>query len=53
MYNPPNAVPLFLERIDGPSGSSDVNWVHTKAMYRFSPDSMKVGVGNEMECLGV
>jgi hypothetical protein len=33
VYNPPNAVPLILERTEYPS--ADATWVHTKAMYRF------------------
>jgi hypothetical protein len=33
VYNPPNAVPLILERTDYPS--ADATWVHTKAMYRW------------------
>lgn len=32
VYNPPNAVPLILERTQHPT--DDTTWVHTKAMYR-------------------
>lgn len=43
VYNPPNAAPLILERIpdDGaarPGGP--VSWIHTKALYKLSPESM-------------
>ena len=45
VYNPPNAVPLVLERVVPdeslrPGGQSA--WIHTKALYRLSDDSMKV-----------
>ena len=48
VYNPPNAVPLILERTDYPS--ADATWVHTKAMYRLSDDSRRVlrGVTQDM-----
>lgn len=43
VYNPPNAAPLILERIpdDGaarPGGP--VSWIHTKALYKLSAESM-------------
>lgn len=45
VFNPPNAVPLVLERvaddeISRPGGP--LAWIHTKALYRLTPESMDV-----------
>lgn len=45
VYNPPNAEPLVLERVPTeaearPGGS--VAWVHTKALYRLTDESMRI-----------
>mmetsp|Transcript_20829 Transcript_20829/g.49658 ORF Transcript_20829/g.49658 Transcript_20829/m.49658 type:complete len:304 (+) Transcript_20829:583-1494(+) len=58
VYNPPNATPVVLERLECPSelrgvGESDsvnLSWVQVKAMYRLCQDSVKVlrGVTDEM-----
>eukprot|EP00887_Chlorella_sp_A99_P004932 scaffold4.g4932.t1 len=55
VYNPPNAEPLVLERVasdhesrqGGPAG-----WIHTKALYRLTPESREVvkGCTEEMCC---
>ena len=46
VYNPPNAVPLVLERIlpDDASMRSGgpTSWIHTKALYKLSDESMNV-----------
>lgn len=40
VYNPPNAVPLVLEKVGPHAG--DCTWMHTKSFYRLCPDSMAV-----------
>ncbi|KAF6253071.1 histidine phosphatase superfamily, partial [Scenedesmus sp. NREL 46B-D3] len=40
VYNPPNAVPLVLEKA-GPN-AGDCTWMHTKSFYRLCPNSMAV-----------
>lgn len=45
VYNPPNAVPLVLERIlpdESLRAGGPAAWIHTKALYKLSDDSMKV-----------
>ena len=45
VYNPPNAVPLVLERIlpDASTRSGGpASWIHTKALYKLSDESMSV-----------
>ena len=45
VYNPPNAVPLVLERIlpDASLRSGGpASWIHTKALYKLSDESMSV-----------
>ena len=45
VYNPPNAVPLVLERIlpnESLRAGGPASWIHTKALYKLSDDSMKV-----------
>jgi broad specificity phosphatase PhoE len=46
VYNPPNAVPLVLERILPDDASlrsgGPASWIHTKALYKLSDESMKV-----------
>lgn len=34
VYNPPNAVPLVLEKVDWPHAGMDNSWMHTKSFYR-------------------
>jgi len=45
VYNPPNAVPLVLERIvpeESTRPGGPATWIHTKALYRLSAESMSV-----------
>lgn len=45
VYNPPNAVPLVLERVvpeESTRPGGPATWIHTKALYRLSEDSMSV-----------
>jgi broad specificity phosphatase PhoE len=45
VYNPPNAVPLVLERIvpdESLRSGGPATWIHTKSLYKLSDDSMKV-----------
>lgn len=46
VYNPPNAVPLVLERILQDDASlrsgGPASWIHTKALYKLSDESMNV-----------
>eukprot|EP00892_Ulva_mutabilis_P011078 jgi/Ulvmu1/8342/UM042_0048.1 len=51
VYNPPNAVPLVLERVcTKDDASSSLSWIHTKCLYRLSDESRKLlkGVTDEM-----
>ncbi|CAD7696217.1 unnamed protein product [Ostreobium quekettii] len=43
VYNPPNAVPVVLERI-GPNSIAPT-WMHTKMLYRMSPHSLETMKG--------
>lgn len=40
VFNPPNAVPLVLEKV--PHNIAHSSWVHTKSLYRLSSDSRAV-----------
>ena len=43
VYNPPNAAPLVLERVSDETSSrpnGPATWIHTKALYRLSEESM-------------
>lgn len=43
VYNPPNAEPVILERLEEEALNADLDggsWKHTKAMYRLSEQSM-------------
>lgn len=45
VYNPPNAMPLILERVTTDAESrpgGPVTWIHTKALYSLSKESMAV-----------
>ena len=45
VYNPPNAAPVVLERVpDDASARSNgpISWIHTKALYRLSAESMEL-----------
>jgi len=43
VYNPPNAAPIVLERVSDETSSranGPATWIHTKALYRLSEESM-------------
>jgi broad specificity phosphatase PhoE len=43
VYNPPNAAPIVLERVSDDTSSranGPATWIHTKALYRLSEESM-------------
>jgi broad specificity phosphatase PhoE/uncharacterized coiled-coil protein SlyX len=47
VFNPPNATPIVLERVDALPGDDDgaaggAPWIHTQALYRLSPESLDV-----------
>lgn len=45
VFNPPNAIPLVLERVtDDEIGrpGGPVAWIHTKALYKLTPESMDI-----------
>jgi broad specificity phosphatase PhoE len=45
VYNPPNAAPIVLERVSDDTASrtnGPATWIHTKALYRLSEESMEL-----------
>jgi hypothetical protein len=42
VYNPPNAVPIVLEKVQWADSRLNDTWVHTKSFYRMSNESMLV-----------